>query len=299
MANYNSGKIYNRKMIDGGANYNSGPFVIVVIDNGKGIDEINSLSASVTVADSSSGTDSTSIAGAFFVVDSNSVLQPLGVKVLGDSRYELMPATRDITDEIPGMHGELDFGSEFKARNLELHVVTNNDYTPLEKAQLQRLFAKYLDPTKGVKSLIFSDDVEKTYMVKFSGKIDPTMYATWFEFTLPFKMSNPIIKGSFKKTLTGSGTITNVGNFETPLTIEISGPSLSSSIQIGTNVFTYTGTIPSGQKLIIDTGASTVMLNGLNALGNFIGELPLFLEPGNTNVIANSDVMFKWYDSWL
>lgn len=353
MATYNSKRTYNKKLPDGGANYNSGPFAIIIFDNGYGFDKIENISAytqildkgigsellnlvanleihdkstslvdnvaltfninvmdtatvednihvkaNISIEDLGQGADSIAIVGAFFVIDSNGILHPLGVLVTRDSRYELLPATRDYVEEIPGRHGEMDFGTEFKAKMLELHVATDEGLEPLEKAHLQRMFAKYLDPTKGAKTLIFSDDVEKTYMVKYSGKIDLRPNATWFDFVLPFKMSDPFIIGSFEKTLTGSGTIENEGTFETGLIIEITGPATNPSLTIGGETLKYTGTIPSGQKLIIDTDRETARIGTTNAMANYNGAFPL-LYPGETNVVAGNNVTIRWRDKWI
>lgn len=354
MANYNSGRIYNRKLTDGGANYNSGPFTIIILDNGSGLDTvesifantsvndtafgedlialianievidqstssddlvsieanidvsengtgldfISSIIANVNIGDSGTGQDFVSIVGAFFVIDSNNYLQPLGVLITRDSRYEILPATRDYTEELVGRHGEIDFGTEFKSKNMELHVATDEGYSPLEKAQLQRLFAKYLDPTKGAKTLIFSDDVEKTYMVKYSGKIDLNQYATWFPFVIPFKMSDPFIIGSFEKTLVGSGVLVNDGTFETELIISINGPATNPSVTIGGETLSYTGTVPSGQTLIIDTRKQTARIGSSNALSNYNGVFPM-LSPGSTSVSAGNNVTIRWRDKWV
>lgn len=357
MANYNSSAFYNRKIPTGGANYNSAPYMIIVIvadngqsfddyditahinetdsatgsdsiilvsnielvdqsisatdsvsltmhvdlpDNATGNDIVLPIKASVPIQDSGTGIDTVGVVGAFFVIDSNNILQPLGVLVLKDSRLELLPSTRDSTDEIPGMHGEFDFGTEFNSRAFDLHVATDEGYAPLDKALLQRLFAKYLDPTKGAKTLIFSDDIEKTYIVKYSGKIDITQYPSWFEFTLPFKMNNPFIIGSIEKTLTGSGILKNNGTFETSLTIEISGPATNPSLVIGGQTLSYAGVIPSGQTLVINSNGSsgTVKLGGINAISGYNGVFPS-LPPGNTNVTAGSNVTIRWKDRWL
>lgn len=355
MANYNSGKLYNRLMTNGGANYNSGPFMIVVLDSGSGIDNINSLvaslsindngiaqenillianidildasisssdmvsitnnvdvfdsaigtdkvlpiSANVSVSDLGIGQEQVGVAGAFFVVDAKGILQPLGVLISRDSRYELLPATRDNTEEIPGRHGELDFGTEFKPRYIELQVNTRNGLIPLEKSQLQRLFAKYLDPTKGAKTLIFSDDIEKTYRVKYSGQIDIKQFASWFQFVIPFKMHDPIITGSFEKVLIGSRNIDNDGTFETPIIIEIAGSSTNPTVTIGADSFSYTGTIPSGQMLIIDTDKATAKLNGANVLDKITGPLPYYIQPGSVSVTAGDNVTIRWHDRWI
>lgn len=354
MANYNTGRMYNKRLPSGGANYNSAPFVILVLDSGSSIDDAINIISNIDIIDASAIEDKivllasievidisalaidnisltnhitlsddalsddilslmanvnvldigvckehdANIAGAFFVIDSENILHPLGVLITNDSRYELLPATRDMTEEIPGRHGEIDFGTEFKAKMLELHVATDEGLEPLEKARLQRLFAKYLDPTKGAKTLIFSDDVEKTYIVKYSGKIDLRPNATWFDFVLPFKMSDPFIIGSFEKTLIGSGTLINEGTFETGLIIEIQGPATNPSLTIGSETLSYNGTIPSGNKLIIDTEKQTAKIGNNNALANYNGVFPL-LSPGETKVTASSNVTIRWRDKWL
>ncbi|HEX2925075.1 MAG TPA: phage tail domain-containing protein [Ruminiclostridium sp.] len=356
MAAYNSKRVFNHRVTASGANYNSAPFIIIVLDHGQSLDDIDKILASLIITDNSESTDKISliagisvtdksiditdyisvesninindniicddsdlslkalvpvsekglgndnikVAGAFFVIDSNSILQPLGVLVLKDSQFELLPSTRDISDEVPGMHGEFDFGTEFNPRTIELHVATDEGYVPLEKSHLQRLFAKYLDPTKGTKTLIFSDDIEKTYVVKYSGKIDITQYPSWFEFTLPFKMANPFIIGSFEKVLTGSGTLINDGTFETPLTIEISGPVINPSLTIGGQTLLYTGTVPAGQTLtIVSNGNSgTVKLGGVNAMSGYNGVFPS-LTPGETTLVTGTNVTIRWKDKWL
>lgn len=234
----------------------------------------------------------------YFLVTLDNILLPLGVRVTGDSRHELLPSTRDSVEEIPGRHGEIDFGTELKSRLLELDVATDEGHTPIEKSHLQRLFAKYLNPTKGYKPLIFSDDDEKTYMVKYSGKIDVSNFPTWFKFVLPFKMGDPFIIGSFEKTLVGSGTLINDGTTETGLIIEINGPATNPTIAIGGETLKYTGTISNGQKLIIDTSLETAKIGSSNAMANYDGSFPL-LYPGETSVTAPSNVSIRWRDKWI
>lgn len=233
-----------------------------------------------------------------FFVDENSILQPLGVRVTGDSRYELLPATRDNTEEIPGRHGEIDFGTELKARLLELQVVTPDGLNVREKSRLKSLYAMYLDPTKGTKKLVFADDIEKTYMVKYSGKIDLDNYATWLKFTIPFKMSNPFIIGSFEKTLIGSGTLVNEGTEETGLIIEINGSATNPSLTIDGETLSYNHAISTGQKLIIDTERQTARIGDMNTLDDYNGVFPM-LQPGETKVTSSSNTTIRWRDKWI
>ena len=255
-----------------------------------------------TPADSGSGSEISTkteySATNYFIVTTHSILNPLGVIVIGDSRKELLPSTRDNTEEIPGMHGEFDFGSELKARYLDLHVATPDGLSPLEKEEIRRNIAMYLNPVSGTKKLIFQDDENMVYKVKYSGKIDITNHPTWHEFTIPFKMSYPFVEFKTQKTLIGNGTITNSGTFETGLIIEITGEAVDPSVKIGSETLTYSGTIQTGKKLIVDTYAQTAKIDNTNVLDKWCGIFPL-LQPGNTAVTAGGNVTIKWTEKYL
>jgi phage-related protein len=156
-----------------------------------------------------------------------------------------------------------------------------------------------LNPVNGAKNLAFSNDIKKIYTVKFAGKINPTLYADWFEFTIPFKMASPYIIGSFEKILVGSGTLNNEGNVETSLVIEVSGVITDPSIVIGGDAISYSGTIGAGQTLLIDTEAMTAELDGVNVIQNLTCDLPLMLQPGKTTITANSNVTVIFRDRWV
>ena len=259
------------------------------------------INASVSASDTGSGLDFISPAKAYFFVTSEGVLNPLGVVVLRDSRQDLLPGTRENTDTVPGRHGEIDFGSEFNFRLLELHVATDGEVSKTEREQLKRTIAKWLNPIIGPQNLIFADDVEKTYRVKYAGRIDLSrMLTNWLEFTIPFKASDPFIVGSFEKAHVGGGTLTNEGTFETPVKIEINGPVVDPSVTVGGEVLSWTGAVGASDKLIIDTEYMTVKFNGVNAIANYNGGFPK-LQPGDTTVTAASSgtTAWIWRDRWI
>jgi len=269
-------------------------------DVGHGLDAILPINAAISASDTGHGVDVSAVAKAFFLIDQNNILQPLGVFVLRDGKEELLPKTRDNTDTIPGRHGELDFGSELGARVMEFKVHINT--TPAEKTALKRRLAAYLNPLLGVKPLIDSHDLEKTYYVKYAGNIDLDNYVNALQFTIPFKMSDPIIYGSFEQTQIGSGTITNDGTLECPLTIEIVGAVTNPSVVIGSYTLTYAGTLTSSDTLIIDTGAITCTLNGVNAIGNLTGlTTDVVLAVGDTvvTVPANGTTTIRFREQWI
>jgi phage-related protein len=300
MANYNSGFVYNNRI-----NYNSATYYIIEVSNTGQGQELMSLIASMAVSDTGVGaetiTPSKFPSEAYFVITCEGRLNPLGVIVLRDSRHELMPSTRDNTEEVPGRHGEYDFGSEFKSRLLELHIATDDGLSQLQKEQVKRTMAKYLNPVAGTKKMVFLDDIDVEYEVKYSGKIDLTRYTDWMEFTIPFKMCNPFIESVAEHSQIGTGVISNEGTFETPILIEITGPATNPTVSVGASVIAYTSTIATGQTLIIDTDTQTAKIGSVNAIAQVTGDIDLMLEPGvYVSVIPSvSTTLVKWRDKYL
>jgi hypothetical protein len=71
-------------------------------------------------------------------------------------------------------------------------------------------------------------------------------------------------------------------------------------------IFTYSGTITSGNSLIIDTDLLTVENNGADDVANVSNEIGLLLVPGDnefeytiTGGSTDSTVKIDWYDRWL
>ncbi len=234
-----------------------------------------------------------------FSVDANNILQPLGVSVLGDSRYELLPETRDYTEEIPGKDGEIDFGCDYQSRVLELHCAVEILAGSAQKT-LMRTIAGQLDAQSGTTTLTFADEPGKVYNVRYAGSIDFTPHTTWLEMTIPFKMFNPFIQGTPQKSLTGSGTAVNAGNKETPFTLTITGPVTNPSIVVTGYTMAYTGTIEAGKSLVVDTEKMTAIYDNVNALPNYNGVFPK-LQPGNNTVTAAAagTTVVAWYDRYL
>lgn len=272
---------------------------ITASDSGQGNDSIIT-SAVITANDSGVGVDSAQVAKPYFFVTEDGILQPLNVKVLRDSHVDLMPEIKVNSDTIPGRHGEIYFDSKLGARVIELSVLTE-EYTVSQREALKRTLAQYLNPTGEAKSLVFFDDIEKQYLVKYAGKIDISQhYPSWMQFVIPFKSASPFIQGSFEMVQSGSGTLNNDGNVETPLTIEIAGPATNPSVTVGTYTLSYAGTINSGSTLIIDTEKLTAELDGVNVLPDYSGGFP-WLSAGNTNVIGpgSGTTTFKWRARYL
>lgn len=157
-------------------------------------------------------------------VNEEGILEPLGVFVLRDSRKDLLPRTKERTEEIPGRHGEINFGSKLQPRILELHLAVSSEITPEEREAKKREIAAYLNPTK-VHELSFYDDPRKIYFVKYTGSIDVNQHPNWFDFVVTFKCSDPYVYSveQTEETLVESNgdgvSIISAGDYETPMLI--------------------------------------------------------------------------------
>ena len=160
-----------------------------------------------------------------FYVNENRILEPLNLVVLRDSRVDLFPRIKERTEEIPGRHGEISFGSKLEPRLLELHVVVNEEFPFDEREKRKRQIAGYLNPTMGTKVLVFADEPDKQYFVKHAGMIDiDRQYTSWFEFTIPFKCSDPYIYSKLnikEKLITDSLTTINLSDNDSMDTLPI------------------------------------------------------------------------------
>jgi predicted phage tail component-like protein len=270
----------------------------IIVSGGGGIILDIETERNVDIVISGGGEISINTIGYVLLVSSDMILEPLGLRVLRDSRYELFPSLKEFKEEIPGKHGEILFDTKLNRRILELHVVTDDDIDYTVRESKKREIASILDPTKGVQALVFEDDLNKKYYVKYSGKIDVKQYSQFMDFVVPFVMPNPYIVARTKSTQVGNGTITNNGSVETPLLITITGELIDPEIVIGSDTLSYDGTVGVGETLVIDTENMTVKLDGANALSNYSGGFPK-LQTGETVITADNKVTLSWRERWV
>lgn len=231
-----------------------------------------------------------------FNVDSNGILQPLGVTVLRGT--EFVNNVREHVDAVPGRDGEYFFGAEMEAGLINIPV--SIETTPSTWAATERLIKGYLNPKLGVQALTFADRPGVVYNVVWVGSInflDEGLYHR--KFTIPFKVHDPIAKSSSQSSLTGAGTAVNGGSIETPFTVEIVGPVTNPAVTVGGTIMTYTGQVTASDLLVIDTEKRTAIFNGVNALANYNKAFPKLAVGNNTVTITGGTISVKWYDRWV
>jgi phage-related protein len=251
-----------------------------------------------------------------FVIDSDRLLQidDVYLLVLADTKDNILPGTRDISDEIPGRDGEFDFGTELEARILELHVAVplagfliGKDFTHT-KAYAKDVISKHFNPKSGIKSLSFADKPGKVYYVKYSGSIESYKeHVSWLEYTIPLKMPDPYIYSTAEtvSTVSGATIMMNSGTVDAPVIVEVTGASTSPAITVssttyGSQEMQWLGELGAGETLVIDTDKMVVTVDGENAVSGYNNNFPL-LPPGEStvNFSGGGSAQVKWRDKWV
>lgn len=106
---------------------------------------------------------------------------------------------------------------------------------------------------------------------------------------------------------TGQTTVTNAGTFPAPVEFTINGPVTAPRIENLTSgkTISSTMTLASGESLVIDTGARTVLFGGVTRSGTLTSSSQWFdLAPGDNTIRMTASsgtgtLDIEWRDTWI
>ncbi len=152
-------------------------------------------------------------------------ISEFGIQLIDGTKISLLPNTRDITAVIPGVHGAYDFGAMMDIREFELRCVMHGASSPTELQQQVRTFVQHLVDANGhpkTLSLVFDEEPDKTYYVRYSGSAPLEQIVSIGIFTLPLVAFDPCAYGVEQEveqvieTSPDTITVTSHGNVSTP-----------------------------------------------------------------------------------
>ena len=219
---------------------------------------------------------------------SDSILYPLGWHCLVQLPS---PSIRLHTDSVPDRPGEYFFGADYESRIITL-TLTSGYLTSTTKPLARRDLMAIFDPLLGEQDFTYEGI---TYRVRYTQMMEIQDHAHHLQATVPLKMTDPF-GYSEENSLTGSGTATNAGNYETYPTIEIAGPVTNPSVTVNGINLAYTGTVDEGDTLVIDCEDQTVYIGTANVIENFAGDFSSFQVGAN---IVVGTAVFKWRDKYI
>lgn len=249
----------------------------------------------------------------------------LQIAVLIDSQEPALPSTRDRTLEIPGRHGVYDFGADLGPRLFELSCKIVKDTPYALQLAVRNLAAHLLDGSGRPRTLelIFDEEPDKVYYVRYSGSLSIQRLVGLGRFTLPLMAFDPFayslndvstirvdsgisvdsdisVDSTYDFTIIGPQTVKvdNYGNQNVRPRIEITGSFTSLSLTVGTTTLSYNAAM-SGQTLVIDCEKYTAKIGATSKLGDVTGdffELPVGLTSvsvGGTGLSCQITFKFK------
>ncbi|WP_110931076.1 distal tail protein Dit [Paenibacillus bouchesdurhonensis] len=233
----------------------------------------------------------------------------LGMGVFGKTQRPVLSSTVDNIQTVPGMHGAYDFGATMGPRSFELECAfMARNHIELQ-GRVSNLAAFLLDGDGRPRTMpvVFANQPDRQYMVRYSGDLQIDRIAGLGMFTLPFTAYDPFAYSTYLSheinvdslivvdsdiyvdtgyifPITSPQTLTvyNYGNQNAQPIIEISGAFSSLSLSVGGVVFRYN--VPFAGTLTIDFKRKTAMAGALNVLQNTNGQFGK-LPPGTSNIV--------------
>lgn len=205
-------------------------------------------------------------------------LIPFDLKIDWDNtKLQVMPEAELTKIQMPGVDGSIVEDSVYKDRLFEIVAFSEIGLTTSQKEELKTKIARVLDATK-------HDDMKLTvqasggaFDVRYEGKAEITDMPSYVKVKIPLR-TPPYGYDAFENELEGGGLVSNLDG-DAPLRVvhTVTGKITNPTFTLGTITYIWDGTIPAGQKLVINHELMTCYLideNGVkhNALAKLTGE---------------------------
>ncbi len=237
--------------------------------------------------------------------------QELGMGVFGKTQRPILSSTVDNIQTVPGMHGAYDFGATMGPRSFELECafMARNHIELQSRVSNLAAFLLDADGRPRTMPIVFANQPERLYMVRYTGDLQIDRIAGLGVFALPFVAYDPFAysiywsneinvdsrisvdskisvdtRYRYHITTTQSITINNYGNQNAQPIIEISGAFSSLSLTVGGVVFTYN--VPFSGTLTLDFARKTARIGTTNVLHNTNAQFGK-LSPGRPSVAVS------------
>jgi phage-related protein len=241
----------------------------------------------------------------------------LGIKLLS-SNIPILPETRQQEDDLPGLDGSLDLGTEYGPRQIELEVFVKADSKTELHSKLAKI-ASIFSPRRGIQPLVITPQTGKLFYVKFNGSLSLEKIGSMNgKFTIPLKAFDPFaysVNDTSEPIRLGQGytlgqglrlgdsytfeakqastnfSVYHAGTHEAKPLIRVTG---TGSNLVLTNDSTEEGlivdlTLLQGDILEIDCKLNRIAINGSNAFYAFSGVYPKLVEGENIFTLTSSN----------
>ncbi|MFD2116335.1 phage tail domain-containing protein [Paenibacillus yanchengensis] len=103
------------------------------------------------------------------------------------------PELREYEEEVPGLPGIVDYGTEWSKRSIDMQI----DITPTAKPfkVQQSKILNWFKPTLPAGILVFDEIPDRFYYAKFTGNLGIQQFGTYGTFEFAMKCTDPFIYG--------------------------------------------------------------------------------------------------------
>lgn len=181
---------------------------------------------------------------------------PLGMKVdWANTSLQVMPTSESEYTDMPNVDGSMLGNTTYKNRAFNFVLYSDDGLNEIEKYEVKKKIAEILDGTKNSFKKLVISPVDNYFEIKYSGSASVQDGPSFVKATLPFEVK-PYSHPMFPTNIVSSGTITNNGLKACGLKVEITGPVSSPSFSVksgsDTKQFSWSSSLSSSEKLVID-----------------------------------------------
>lgn len=218
---------------------------------------------------------------------------PLGLNYdVERSEIPIMPPTEHTYIDMPFVDGSMITHTKYLNRPFKIVAWSDDGLTKGEIEQLKYEITRFLDSTKEHSRKLTIQETGTTFDVKYSGQAVTEQGPSFIRVTMPFE-SGPYGYPSLAQEVYGNGILINHGDKEMPFINEISEGCINPHFTIGTVEYSYTGTVPTGKKLVINHENLTcdlVSSNGTkeNVIKNLTGDFQTVPKGQSVTITADA-----------
>lgn len=241
----------------------------------------------------------------------------LGMGVFRRTQRPILSSTIDTIVTVPGMHGAYDFGATMGPKQFELECAffAKNHFELQQRVSALAAFLLDGDGRPRTMPIIFANQPDRQYMVRYTGESPIDRIGGLGTFTLPFTAYDPFAYSrdwshqinvdsyifvdndllldsayDFNITQPQSIQVQNLGTLNAQPIIEISGAFSYLSLSVGGVVFIYN--VPMSGVLVLDFARKTAKIGTTNVLQNTNAQFGKLQRGTSSIIVGGSNLNF-------
>ena len=175
-----------------------------------------------------------------------------------ESEIPELPEAEENSVKISGKDGDVVLNTTYKSKEFKIVVYSEENLSPEEKEKEKNKVNRFLNSIKNDFNKLAFLQKNTMYEVKYHSQLTVVDYPKSVRFEIPLKSSESLGMDLEKKVIEGASTAESNTIEEAGCVITILGPAQTPIIALNDYQMKYDNVILDGNKLVIDTGNSTI-----------------------------------------